>query len=481
MKRRTFLRSAAAATAATAVPAQDLLAALYRPVSQSPPDVPAVTGSGREITLTGKAIADLAARMKGPVLLQGDEGYDDSRRILNPSFDKYPAVVAKVTGVEDIRAAVDFAREHDNLLLAVKCGGHSASGQSTCDKGLLVDLSLFRHTRVDPDARKAWVSGGSLLGQVDHEAMAFGLVTPMGTVSHTGVGGLVTGGGFGRVARRFGLSIDNLLAADVVTADGQLRRASPDENPDLFWGIRTVLAGRVAFPLFMAEEALAVYGEYAPEAPDELQLDPVMAIPPGGGDGMIGFSVCWSGDEMAGERALSPIMSLGSPLVNQIRAMDYVALQRSGDIDDPRARAGYLKGGFISEMSRDLARAIVENFRGHPGRSTAIFFQQGGGAISRVAPDATAFPHRDAMANMLCAVDWKFGDAFTRHVEWIKSYWSHLEPFTHGFYVNDLEIDHSKRAIQENFRQNRERLVRVKNRYDPTNLYRMNANIEPTV
>lgn len=501
MKRRTFVRSSVAAVAAASLPRQDLLAALYRPVSQAPPDVTGVTGTGREVVLAGEAIADLAARLKGPLLLRGDEGYDESRRLLNPSFDKHPALVVRPTGVADIRMAVDFAREHDNLLLAVKCGGHSVSGKSSCDGGMQIDLSLFRSTRVDPAARKAWVTGGSLLGQVDHEAMAFGLVTPMGTVSHTGVGGLVTGGGFGRVARRFGLSIDNLTAVDVVTADGELRRASAKENPDLFWGVRggggnfgivsnfefrlhpmqrQVVGGSLLFPFSKASDVLAVYADYGPEAPDELQLDPFLGVPPGDGEGFAGFAVCWSGRESAAERALAPLRRVGTPVADEIQAMDYVALQRSGDIDDPRARASYLKGGFVSELPSELRRAIVENLQGHPERMTQVFFQQSGGAISRVAPGATAFSQRNAMANMLCAVNWRHGDDSSEHVAWIQRYWTELEPFTQGFYVNDQALDTTARALRENYRQNHARLVEVKNRYDPTNLFRLNANIEPT-
>jgi hypothetical protein len=210
MKRRTFVRSSLAAAVATTISTRRSLGALYKEAPQAPPDVDAITGAGGQITLRGRDIADLAARMRGRLLLPGDDGYEQARHILNPSFDKRPALIAQPTGTADVRTAVDFAREHDNLLLAVKCGGHSASGKSTCDGGMMIDLSAFRDVRVDPEARKAWVTGGSLLGQLDHESMAYDLVAPMGTVSHTGVGGLVTGGGFGRVARRFGLSVDNL-------------------------------------------------------------------------------------------------------------------------------------------------------------------------------------------------------------------------------------------------------------------------------
>ncbi len=293
MKRRTFIRSGLGAAAAASLPFPERLEAafadaVFRPAPAVPADLRAITGDGREITLASEAVADLAARLRGRVLVAGDDGYDGARRILNPSFDKRPALIAQVTGAADVRTAVDFARENEGLLLAVKCGGHSYSGKSTYDMGMMIDLSPFRNVRVDPVAQRARVTGGSLLGQVDHEAMAYDLVTPMGTVSHTGVGGLVTGGGFGRLARRFGLSVDTLLSVDVVTADGDFLRASAEENPDLFWGVRggggnfgivtsfefglhpmqrQVLFGQIMYPISMVRDVLTLYGEYGPQAP----------------------------------------------------------------------------------------------------------------------------------------------------------------------------------------------------------------------
>ena len=506
MQRRSFLQSAAAAAAAVSLPrsrafASEAFATTVHVVPRRPQAIDAVTGDGERITLTPEALLDLKARLRGRVLLAGDEGYDDARRILNPSFDKRPALIVQPTGAADVRTAVNFARENKGLLLAVKCGGHSASGQSTCDLGMLVDLSHFRGVRVDPIARRALVAGGTLLGQVDHEAQAYGLVTPMGTVSHTGVGGLVTGGGFGRVARRFGLSVDNLVAADVVTADGEFRRASARENPDLFWGIRggggnfgvvtsfefdlhpmqrRVVAGQMVYPIARARDVLQLFAEYGPAVPDELDLGLVMAIPPGGAPGVILLQVCYSGAETGAERALAPLRKLGTPLDDSVKSMEYVAVQRSGDINDPRAEGSYLKSGFVANIPAGLISAIIERFQGDPRRSTAIFFQQGGGAIARVPSSATAFAQRDVQANMLCAVGWKHGDDASEHIRWIKQYWTALEPFTHGFYVNDLESEHSAAAIKENYRRNHDRLVAVKNKYDPKNLFRLNANVKPT-
>ncbi len=473
----------------------------YRPVGQGA-DVDAITGDGREIALKGKDIAALDARLRGRVLLRRHDGYDEARRILNPSFDKYPALIARVTGTADVRQAVAFARDH-NLLVAVKCGGHSASGKSTCDRGMMIDLSQFRNARVDPKARTAWVTGGSVLGLVDHETMIHDLVVPLGTVSHTGTGGLVTGGGFGRVARRFGLSIDSLTAVDVVTADGQFRRANEHDNSDLFWGVRAaggnfgivtsfefrlhpmprrVVGGRMLFPIEKAGDVLRFYADFGPRAPDELSLDFLMIRPPGGRPGMVGFGVCYSGPEGEAERALAPIRRLGAPLVDGVQAVDYVALQRSGDSNDPRARAGYLKSGFIRELTEGMITTIVEGLEGHAARSTVVAVQQSGGAIGRVASDATAFSHRDANGNLLLGVDWAFGNDPAEHVAWIKQFWTGLEPFTHGFYSNDADLDaHAPASVSANYRGNYGRLVEIKNKYDPNNLFRLNANVQPTV
>jgi FAD/FMN-containing dehydrogenase len=366
----------------------------------------------------------------------------------------------------------------------------------------MIDLSLFRDVYVDPFAQTARVTGGSLLRRVDHESMAFGLVAPMGTVSHTGVGGLVTGGGFGRLARRYGLSIDNLLGVDVVTADGELRRATPEMNPDLFWGVRggggnfgivtsfefrlhsmqrQVLGGMIMHPLDRAKEALRVYGEYGPEAPDELQIDMVIAQPPGGEAGVAGFAVCFSGRPSDADRALAPLRGIGTPIMDDVGPIDYVDLQRSGDIDDPRAQASYLKSGFIPEMPPALVDAIVDGFEGAPGRTTQVIFQQSGGAIGRVRADEAAFSQRDALANMMGAVDWPADGDPDEHVDWIRRFWEPLEPYTTGFYVNDAHPDASRMATVQAYRENHARLVQVKNRYDPTNLFRLNSNIEPTV
>ena len=497
MKRRDFLNSSILA-AAVAVPG---IRTAYAVVGTGEvADLAAVTGDGREITLRGADIRDLAARMRGQLLLAADEGYNTARLVMNPSFDKHPALIAQPSGVADIQAVVSFARAN-NLLVAVKCGGHSASGQSTCDRGLQIDLSKFRGVRVDPKARRAWVDGGTLLGEVDHECMAHGLVAPLGTVSHTGVGGLTTGGGFGRLARRFGMSIDNLESVDVVSADGKLHHASATENPDLFWGVRggggnfgivtnfqfrlhpmqrDVVAGTLTYPIAKAKDVLGMYAEYAVSAPDDLYFDPAVVLPPGGAPGSVSLDVCYSGPAEKAESVLAPLRKLGKPDKDTLKTQAYVDVQRSGDFSDSRAIASYLKGGFISKFPDKLVSSIVDAIQGDPNRTTVLFFQHCGGAASRPAESATAFAQRDSIANMMAVAAWRQGAAdAAAHMQATRKYWSTLEPFSRGFYVNDLAREVTASELNSNWRGNYPRLVKIKKTYDPTNLFRLNANIQP--
>jgi FAD/FMN-containing dehydrogenase len=496
MQRRDFVRSSLLA-AAISLPGVRVAYALAR--SGPAPDVAGITGDGREVTLRGAAISKLAEQLQGQLLLAGDNGYDNARRVLNPSFDKHPALIAMVTGVADIQAAVRFARTH-NLLVAVKCGGHSASGQSTCDRGMLIDLSGFRSVRVDPNAKRVWATGGTLLGQIDQASMAHGLATPMGTVSHTGIGGLTLGGGFGRLARRHGMSIDNLTAIEIVSADGELRRASAQENPDLFWGARggggnfgivtafefglhpmqpQVIAGDLVFPIARAHEVLGRYGEYAPIAPDELYLDPAIVLPPRGAPGYVSLTVCYSGTPANLERALEPIRKLGKPTSDTLKTMDYLQLQRAGDISDPRAQGSYMKSGFVTKMPSDLVAAIVDGLEGHPTRVTMVFGQHCGGAAGRVANDATAFASRSAAVNLMAVSGWRFGDDPAPHIEATRRHWKKIEKFTSGFYINDIAREATAKDVDATFGRNHAKLVALKTQYDPSNLFRLNANVAP--
>jgi len=491
MNRRLFIRSALAAGVASTIP--------LRAWSATDGPVTAVTGGGAEVALEQGVVQELADSLRGNLLRPGDAGYEVARRVLNRSIDRHPALVVQPVGAVDIQQAVNFAREHD-LLLAVKCGGHSYAGKSTCEGGLQIDLSSYRHARVDPKARVAYIAGGSLLGELDREAMALGLVTTAGTVSHTGVGGLTLGGGFGRLARRFGLALDNVRGFDIVTADGLFRHADAEENPDLYWGLRggggnfgvvtsfefnlhpmqrEVVGGEVIFPIDRAREILNFYSEYALSAPDDLYCDFWMNRTADGQGDVVGIHVCYSGPASSADAVIAPVRKLGKPIVDSIAARSYVEIQRSSDNTDPRNEGEYLKSGFIDDFPADLAARLVDGFVGDPGRNTIVFFQHSGGAIGRVAPDATAFAHRKSQANMFAIVTWPLGTDGAPHVGFLRSYWKSLEPFTDGWYTNESS-DESARVLHANYQGNFPRLQKVKDRYDPSNLFRLNANIQPS-
>jgi hypothetical protein len=500
MKRRQFLQSSVAAAVATSLPTSQALAAALAAISEVSNNVNAVTGSGAQITLEQAAVKELSNSLRGRLLLPGAEGYDTARRVLNPDIDKHPALIIQPSGAADIMSAVTFARERE-LLVAVKCGGHSFSGKSTCEGGMQIDLSSFRSARIDAESQRAYIAGGSLLGELDHESMAQGLVTTAGTVSHTGVGGLTLGGGFGRLARRYGLALDNVTGVDIVTADGKLVHASADEHPDLYWAVRggggnfgvvtsfefklhqmqrSVIGGELVFALKDLPNVLSVYADYAVSAPDDLYLDFVVKSDIGTEDGICLLHACYSGPENQADKVLAPIYKAGTPVHDGIKAIDYVAIQSSWDNTDPRNTGSYLKSGFINEIPDLLVSTVVQNYKAYNERGTTLFFQHSGGAIGRVPANATAFAHRKSVANMFAVVEWPVEESRNSHVKYIKEYWKDFQPFTDGWYANDI-ADQTAGAVNKNYQGNYERLVRVKNQYDPTNLFRLNANVKPTV
>ena len=496
MDRRSFIRSSLSVAIAASLPGAHAFArSLLHTATSVPSDIDAITGDGAEVTLARAVVQELSDSLKGKLLLPGGEAYDEARWLLQARYDKYPALVVQPTGAADVQNAVTFAREN-NLLLAVKCGGHSAAGKSSCDKGMQIDLSQLRNARVDRAAKTARIAGGSLLGELDHEAMAHGLVTTAGSVSHTGVGGLTLGGGFGRLGRRFGMSIDNVLEMDIVTPDGKFRRVGPDNDPDLYWALRggggnfgvvtsflfqlhemqrDVVTGYIAYPLSEARQVLNFHAEYSQKVPDEMSIGASIGGRLGDEPG-VGLSFVWSGDPAGAEKYIEPMRKAGTVVFESIKTMDYVAVQRSGDIDDTRAFTGYMKSGFIKSMSADLIEAVVDNFEAHPDRATRFIITHAGGAIGRVGNTETAFSHRDANYGLLSFVSWKTGEDGEEHEKYIKSHWSNVEPFTSGFYVND-QFDQPQEMVSSTYRENFPRLLKIKQHYDPTNLFRLNANI----
>ncbi len=496
MKRRDFCQSTLTLAAAGAFfPNRQLFAAM----TEVGGDLDAITLAGKEQILTRAAVQELSAALDGPLLLPGNAAYEQARLVRNAGIDKHPALIVQASGEADVSNAIQFARDNQ-LVIAVKCGGHSSAGLSTCDGGMMIDLSGMRYVRVSPEQQVAFVSGGSLLGAMDHEAMAHGLVTVAGTVSHTGVGGLATGGGFGRLARRYGLTLDNIRSLDVVSADGRVRHTSAHENPDLFWAVRggggnfgvvtsfefqlhpmnrQVMAGDLVYPIERARDLLEFYAEFSLNAPDELQTDLVFGYPPGGKPGYVVLALCYSGDPANADKVMAPVEKLGPPMAGKIGPADYVALQRSGDSTLPRVTASYLKGGFVSAITPELIDTLINGMGPDPERSTQIIFQQAGGAIKRIPSDATAFAHRYAEYNMIATMAWQPDAAPQAHIRAIRDYWGSLAPFTHGFYVNEADAENAA-FHNRNYQGNYPRLLEIKRRYDPDNNFRLNANIRPT-
>ncbi len=499
MDRRRFLRSSLSAAGLAAVSGPQAFAQswIHTPTSV-PSDINALRGDGSEVTLARAAVQELSDSLKGKLLLPDSQGYDDARFLLNQAYDKYPALVVQPVGAADVQHAVTFAREN-SLLLAVKCGGHAAAGTSSCDKGLQIDLSQLRNARVDRAARTARVAGGSLLGELDYEAMAHGLVTTAGTVSHTGVGGLTLGGGFGRLGRRFGMTIDNVLEMDVVTPDGKLRRVGPGMNDDLYWALRggggnfgivtsflfqlhemqrEVVTGFIAYPLSEAKQVMRFFSEYSMTVPDEMGMGCGLGGRPGQEPG-VGINFIWSGAAADAEQYIAPLRKAGTVVMESVEVQDYVAVQRSGDVGDVREFIGRMKSGFVTELSEACIDAMVDNFEPHPDRGARIAIVQDGGAIGRVGQTETAFAHRDSKFNVLSFLGWKSGVDPTQHVDYHSAHWAKVEPFTTGFYVNDY-YDHTQEQVNRTYRENFPRLLRIKQEYDPTNLFRLNANIKAT-
>ena len=496
MKRRDFLTGSSAVLSSAALfPSWNG----YSADSKIPLEIQAVTGNREEFSIPRSAILELKQSLKGRVLLKSDSEYHVARLVRNRIIDKKPALIVQCVDESDIQKAVDFARSF-NMLTAVKCGGHSVSGKGTCNKGLMIDLSPFRGTTLDKENKRLFINGGSWLGELDDATIPHGLGTTAGTVSHTGVGGLATGGGFGRLGRKYGLTLDNIVSIEIITADGQLRYADENENPDLFWAVRggggnfgivtkfefklhemnkDVIGGRITFDFRDVKKLLKFHGEHSLEASWDMYQDPVVFAPPGGFGNTVYFDVCYSGPHKDAEKAFAPLRKAGRVVHDEIDIIDYRVLQKSGDDNDPRGRSQYLKGGYTINITDGLIDAIVDNLEAHPERGSMAFFQQSGGKINTIASDATAFPSRYAEHNLITGSFWNVGVDTAPHMAWSRRYWKKVSPYTDGFYIND-EFSESQKEVNLNFLGNYERLVQIKNKYDPTNLFRLNANIRPS-
>ncbi|CAM5786478.1 FAD-binding oxidoreductase [Ottowia pentelensis] len=446
-----------------------------------------------------ESVADRPLRLKGSLILEGDAAYDSARKVWNGAVDKRPAMIAYCADVSDVVAAVTFARARA-LPVAVRSGGHNIAGLSVCDGGLVIDLSRMKGIEVDPVRRIARAQAGLDLGEFDRATQAHGLATTMGVNSDTGIAGLTLGGGFGKLGRKFGLSCDNLLAAEVVTADGQVLRASATEHPDLFWGLKggggnfgivtrfeyqlhaigtSLLVASVLHPYAQARAAMRFYDEFARSAADDIAVDAGLVTLPSG-ERFFSVSACHVGPQPEGERALEPLLKFGSPAEASLAVVPYIELQSGGDALFPRGRRYYWKAQFLRQIGADAIEALLDAYAIAPaGATTLLAFQHVGGAIARVPVQDSPYANRDAAFDCFPIAIWDDPADDEANRRWARQLWSAARPYsTGGVYANNLG-DEGEDRVRDAYGQNYARLAALKKTYDPSNFFRLNQNVKP--
>jgi hypothetical protein len=449
----------------------------------------------------------LASSLRGELIRPGDATYEAHRRVWNGSIDRYPALIARCSGASDVISAVRFARTND-LPVAVRGGGHSFPGYSVCDGGLVIDLSPMKGIRVDPVARTVRVQAGVLLGELDREAQAFGFVVPAGFVSHTGVAGLTLGGGIGFTMRKFGLTIDNLLSVDLITAEGEFVKASEDENADLFWGVRggggnfgivtefefrlrqlgpQVLAGPIFWPMDDAPRVLHFYRDWIADCPDELMTLVVLrkapalpAMPPDlVGQRVVSVVSVYAGSIEEGEKVVGPLREFRSPALDLCEPMPFAAHQQMYDAAFPHGWWYYFRSCDVAEVNDDIIDIMVDHGRRIESRITSMALWQMGGAVARVGEDETAFNGRNAGHTFNINGNTEAAKGFEEEREWARGLWTALDPYHTSVYVNFLMDEGEERIRQAYGATKYEQLRALKRKYDPENFFRFNQNIAP--
>lgn len=435
------------------------------------------------------------------LLRNGDAGYDEARRVWNGMIDRRPAVIARCRSADDVVDAIALARA-DGLEIAVCGGAHSTAGLSVCQGGLMIDLSPMTHLQVDPSARTVRAQPGLRWKQLDEATQAYGLATTGGTVSDTGIAGLALGGGMGWLAGRYGLTCDNLLAAEIVTADGARLRACEAENPDLFWALRggggnfgvitafefrlhrvgpTIYGGLVAHPLERAPEILSFFREYCASNPDDVTAACALMTSPEG-DRIIAIAACHCGSLAEGEKALRPIKEFGPPVLDQLGPMPYSALQTAMDDIFPRGRRYYWKSALSTELRDEFIAMLPEQYAGAPSPHSLFLLFQIGNAACRVPADATAFAHREARWDAALLSGWDNPDDDEEQIAWTRQTYEAWRPCcSDASYTNMLSSDDPKASIRSSYGSAYRRLAEIKAQYDPDNLFKMNANVEPHI
>ncbi len=461
----------------------------------------------KPFTFDETTVQPLRASLRGTVLLAGSEGYEQARQVYNAMIDKRPGAIARCADVADVIAAVNFAREH-GLTLAIRGGGHNGGGLGTCEGGLVIDLSLLKGTRADPEARTVRVAGGCTWGEVDHATHAFGLATPSGVISTTGVGGLTLGGGIGHLTRACGLTIDHLLEVDMVLADGRFVTANSAKHSDLFWAVRggggnfgvvtsflfrldpisMVYGGPMLWHLDKAEAAMRWYRDFIKQAPDELNgFFAFLNVPPGPpfpehlhGKTMCGIVWCYTGPLDQADETFAPIRSkFGGPDLDFVGPLPQPALQTLFDPLLPPGLQWYWRADFVKDLPDEAIARHIEHGSALPTLLSTVHLYPVNGAAGRVDQHATAWSYRDATwAEVIVGIDPDPANA-AKIKDWTIAYWEALHPYSMGgAYVNFM-MDEGQERVEATYRDNYARLATVKKRYDPTNLFHVNQNIRP--
>ncbi|MEJ2146632.1 MAG: FAD-binding oxidoreductase [Acidobacteriota bacterium] len=446
--------------------------------------------------------AQLSEEFSGVLLHPGDPGYEETRRIHNGMIDKRPALIACCRGTADVVAAVNFAREQ-SLEISVRGGGHNVAGRAVCEGGLMLDLARQKGLHVDLRNRTARAEGGVTWGEFNRETQLHGLATTGGVISTTGIAGLTLGGGIGYLMSRYGLSADNLLSAEVVTAEGRVLRAAADENDDLFWGLRggggnfgvvtsfeyqlhevgpEVTGGLIAFPFDKAREVLRFYRDFTASLPDELFVfGALVHAPDGSGARLAAVLPCHSGSLKDGEAAVAPLKKFGSPVFDMIGAIPYTTLNTLLDAGYPRGALNYWKSGFLRDLSDEVIDTLITQFSRCPSPMSGLLLEHFHGAVTRVDPTATAFPHRHPGYNLAIISQWRALENQDSNVAWARETYSALAPHMAGTaYVNYLGDDGGQAFVRAAYGPNFQRLQTIKDRYDPQNLFHLNQNIPPS-
>jgi FAD/FMN-containing dehydrogenase len=457
--------------------------------------------------LQSAKIEALKSRFSGDVLLPGGDAYESARKIWNGMIDKRPALIVRCAAVSDVVAAVNFARDN-RLLLAVRGGGHNIAGSAMCDDGIVIDLSRMKAASVDAGARRATIEGGATLADLDAATQAHGLATPLGINSTTGVAGLTLGGGFGWLSRKYGMTIDNIESAEVVTAAGEVVRASASEHPDLFWALRGgggnfgvvtrfefllhpvgpgVLSGLVVYPISAAKSVLQQYREFVARSPDDLsvwavlrQAPPLPFLPEKvHGTGILALALLYAGDPKKGEPLIEPLRKFGTPVGEHVGVQPYTAWQQAFDPLLTTGARNYWKSHNFSQLTDGLFDVVIEYSGKLPSPQCEIFLGALGGATNRPAPESTAYTHRDAAFVMNVHGRWEDPADDERCIGWARDFFNAATPFASGgVYVNFLTADEGDR-VHAAYGSNYHRLAQVKRQYDPGNLFCMNHNIKP--